>query len=489
MYIEELVYGTNLENTKTEFKQRILTGKDKQGFDEEIKWLKEIVAFSNSGGGKIYVGVDDKTHEVHPLDHTEVDKEARLVYEKIEERVSPSITPELKEIPVPGFLPTKYVLCIAVTPSKQLPVYLHIEGIPACFIREFGRTTAASPEQITELVIKNEDLSYDSYFTDEKIVITDFSTLSMAYSKENPGKEINQRLFESIGFCNSSGNLSRGALLFKDDYKDNLTLVKCTKYPGITRGTDVVSASENYQGNILNVINKAFDFVVSHSNNGYIKTPDSRKNYQSFPSRSLFEGIVNAYAHRNYFISGSQVMIDVFDDRLEITSPGSLLGNKELHDDKDIVSINPRRRNNVICNGLVLANYMEAKGSGFEKISDEYSGYGESFKPYVSSDSDSFTLVLPDLTFEGGVVGKDNPNPSIVLPIGLDGPYDEKILSHCYTKSRSLIDIASYLNLVPSTYLREKVLDPLVAKSFLHSSREGKKIFYQTNRNKVNLKS
>jgi len=74
------------------------------------------------------------------------------------------------------------------------------------------------------------------------------------------------------------------------------------------------------------------------------------------------EGIVNAIAHRNYFMNGSQIEINLFKDRLEITSPGALLGVKELQKEKNISSIIPRRRNEIICGVLEYCRYMESKG-------------------------------------------------------------------------------------------------------------------------------
>ncbi len=68
---------------------------------------------------------------------------------------------------------------------------------------------------------------------------------------------------------------------------------------------------------------------MNHSINGFKKEDVGRKDIFSYPAKSVAEGIVNALAHSNYFIQGSQIEINLFKDRLEITSPGTLLGYRK----------------------------------------------------------------------------------------------------------------------------------------------------------------
>ena len=184
-----------------------------------------------------------------------------------------------------------------------------------------------------------------------------------------------------------------------------------TQWPGDTKGSSTVLASQTFVGDLLTSVRVAQEFVSSHSANGFRKTDDARIDYVAFPPRSVTEGIVNAIGHRNYFITGSQVQVDVFKDRLEISSPGALLGVRELVREHDIASIVPRRRNSVICAVLASCRLMEEKGSGFDEIQEGYAGRGASHEPFVSADPSSFTLTLPDLTYEGGVIGEGTEVP------------------------------------------------------------------------------
>lgn len=486
MLINELIPDLNLENYVSEFKARLLTGVDKNHDDNELKWLKEIVAFSNTQGGSLYVGVNDISHEIEPLSHKEVDKTVQLLYQAMEKRIEPEINLKVKEIPLGKDKPDQYILRIDVAKSNSTPVYVHVNGVPACYIRQFGRAKIASPEQIASLVVASTRAAYDALPTNELFDESRFTKLKQKFLETNPGKAFDLKLLESIGFVDDAGHLSRGALLFADDCSDPLTLAKCSVFPTFDKGGNVVTASEAYQGCLFDVIDKVIAFVRNHSTTGYQKTATSRIDLSSFPERAVFEGTLNAFAHRNYFIFGSEIQFDLFPDRLEITSPGSLLGGKNLEKEKNIGSILPKRRNEVICRVFELVHMMEAKGTGLDKISQSYALSDENHRPFISCNDDFFTLTLPDLTFKDGVIGDDNPYPEIHLRQKIASDYDEKILSCCYAKKRSLREIASYLGISPSTHLRKDILGTLVEKNYLFMKQYGTAFYYFTNREKLN---
>lgn len=103
--------------------------------------------------------------------------------------------------------------------------------------------------------------------------------------------------------------------------------------------------------------------------------------------------LVNALIHRNYFELGSEVHIDMFDDRLEIYSPGGMIDGSTL-EGKDLMSIPSRRRNPVLADIFSRLNFMERRGSGFKKI---LGAYGESQKkPEFKTDFGNFLIVFPN---------------------------------------------------------------------------------------------
>lgn len=488
MHIEELLPGINLENERVEFKLRLESGIGAQkGDDLSVNWLKEIVAFSNSLGGTIYVGVDDKKHNVSPLTSIEFDKAANLVYSELRNKVEPNISVKIEEIPISDSVPTSYVMKIEVPASKQVPVFVHMNGIPVAFIRKFGRSEAANFDELRNLFVRSSGPLYDLLPTEKKASIDDFLAYGRIYENSN-GKKLTMRTLEASEMVDDKGFLTKGGHLFADQCKDELTLLKMTYYKGIDRGGDYVYAEEDFRGPLFECVNKAVEFVKNHSNIGYRKTPTSRVDYFSYPERSVFEGIVNAYAHRNFFIDGSQVSIDIFLDRLEITSPGSLNNGKIYKGLRDISSIEPNRRNRVICAAFRNIKYMEEKGSGFEKISADYVSVDEKHLPFIDADGMTLTLTLPDLTYKDGIVKEFGEAPEIVFLENSVAVHDKKILSYCYAKERTLVEIASYLGIAPSTYLRSGILGKLQEASLLYSTQRGKTIFYRTNTSAIDLK-
>jgi len=465
MFVEELIDEAFLESKTIEYKGIISEGKDKNGKSLELGWLKTLVAFANTEGGKLIIGVEDKTHKVVALDRNKTDSIILMVHRLIREKIDPVIDYEITGIPVKNIIPVRFIVCIQVNANKNLPVALHDNGLLGIYIRSYGRTDIASQEQIRDMVLMSDNTPFDTRFTDEIYQKKNFSKLFELISSN--GDKVEEKELISKNIISGDKKLSRGALLFKDNCDDMRTKLVATQWPGVTKGSSVVIASEEYTGNLLQIIKKAIEFIKNHSINGFKKEIETRIEYISYPGRSVTEGIVNAVGHRNYYIQGSQIEVNIFKDRLEITSPGALLGVRELHKEKNISGIIPRRRNEVICEILELCRYMEKKGSGFDKIEADYKGRGEEYRPYVSADSHSFTLTLPDLTFSGGVISQTKENPEVYVETVLEGKNDLKILSYCFGKYRKISEIADYVGVKPSTYFRKNVISRLVGKGLL----------------------
>lgn len=129
---------------------------------------------------------------------------------------------------------------------------------------------------------------------------------------------------------------------------------------------------------------------------------------------------------------------------------------------------------------------MEAAGTGFDKITEEYKEADEKHKPYIFSSSDHFTLVLPDLTYGPGIENGELPAITYV-PIPGGTEHDEKILSFCYYQARKASEIAGYLGISDSSYLRKQVLGNLKENGYLEESSVSRAKFYKTSHEMVSL--
>ena len=134
---------------------------------------------------------------------------------------------------------------------------------------------------------------------------------------------------------------------------------------------------------------------------------------------------------------------------------------------------------------------MEKKVSGFDNIESDYAGTGETFAPFITADANSFTLTLPDLTFEKGIIDKSlMPQDSYDVYIDeiTEGKNDLKILAFCYNNKRSVREIADRIGVTPSTYFRSKVINRLVTTGFLKEIKDAKGSKYISDTGKVKLK-
>lgn len=473
MYLEEIIDDIQLESDKFECKSKL-------NRDNIVGWLKTIAGFANAFGGNFYIGVEDKTNKLVGFDRADADNERNYFNNQVNEHLVPRpqmtisfVRYEIKE-------KERFIICVRVLESVIKPVVLKYKNIPSIFMRRDGFTNGATYEEIIEMSVKSKNAQYDILISDVKYDASKFTLLSDFYSAHNDGKVLSEKALRSMGFYNEEGLLANGALLFADDYQGKKTEVQCSVFSGFSKGSERIVTINRFDGNIISVINYIMEFMTQRMNHSMIKLGDTRKNIDAYPQRALFEGVINAVAHRDYFLDGTQIQVDMFKDRLEISSPGSFYRGEKLGKTYDLSGIISKRRNELITSVLVSCNVMEAAGTGFDKIIEEYKEAGETHRPYICSSSDHFTLVLPDLTYLDGV--EDNNIPILTfIPVPNGTDYDSKVLSFCYYQAHKVSDIAEYLGISDSTYLRKQVLGNLEKHGYLQNSKISRAMYFKTN--------
>lgn len=480
MYLEEIVEGIQLENDKFECKS-ILNREDVVG------WLKSVAGFANASGGDFYIGVEDKTNKLIGFDRKGADNERNYFNNQVNEHLTPRPQMKISFIRYETKNGERFIIRVSIPESVVKPIILKYKNIPSIFMRRDGFTNGATYEEIIEMSIKSKNTQYDLLVSDISYEPDQFSTLQAFYQDHNNGKELKEKFLKSVGFYNEEGFLLNGAVLFKDDYSGEKTGVQCSVFGGFNKGSERIITINRFQGNLIATIQYMMDFVNQRMNHSMIKLDDVRKNIDSYPQRALFEGVINAVAHRDYYLDGTQIQVDMFKDRLEISSPGGFYRGEKLGKTYDLSGIISKRRNELISGILVACNVMEAAGTGFDKIIEEYKEADEAHKPYIYSSSDHFTLVLPDLTYENGI--EDSKIPVLEFaPVPNGTEMDEKVLSFCYYQARKVAEIAEYLKVSDSTYLRKQVLGNLANNGYLEKSRLSRAMFYKTNPEMVEIR-
>lgn len=479
MYLEEIVTGLQMENDRLECKSIL-------NRDDVVGWLKSIAGFANASGGDFYIGVEEKTNKLIGFDRKAADQERNYFNNQVNEHLVPRPQLKISFIPYEIKGGERFVIRVNVLESPVKPVILNYKNIPCIFMRRDGFTNGATYEEIIEMSVRSKNTQYDILTSDVKYDSEKFSMLRTFYAEHNEGRELKKKALKSMGFYNEEGFLANGAVLFSDDYDGKKTEVQCSVFSGFNKGSERIVTINKFHGNITSTIGYIMDFVNQRMNHSMIKLENARLNIDAYPQRALFEGVVNAIAHRDYFLDGTQIQVDMFKDRLEISSPGGFYRGEKLNKIYDLSGIISKRRNELITNVLVACNVMEAAGTGFDKIMEEYAKVDEAHKPYIYASSDHFTLVLPDLTYTDGV--EDSGIPVLTfIPVPQGSEYDEKVLSFCYYQSHKVSEIAEYLGISDSSYLRKKVLGNLVANGYLEMNKVSRAKFYKTNREMVSF--
>ncbi len=479
MFLEEIIEDAQLENDRFEAKAML-------NHNDVVGWLKSIAGFANAGGGDFYIGVEDKTNKLIGFDRKAADNERNFFNKQVNEHLTPRPLMNISFVPYQINGKERFIIRIRIAESQVKPVILKYKNIPAIYMRRDGFTNGATYEEIIEMSIKSKKTQYDVLVSDVKYDPSRLSDLSSFYERHNKGARLKENALQSLGFMNNDGYLLNGAVLFLDNYHEGKTDVQCSVFSGFHKGSERIVTVNKFSGNITSTIDYIMNFVTQRMNHSFIKLNDGRINIDSYPERALFEGVINAVVHRDYYLDGTQIQVDIFKDRLEISSPGGFYRAEKLGKTYDLSGVISKRRNELIAGVLVACKVMEAVGTGFDKIMHDYADADSEHKPYVYSSSDHFTLVLPDLTYERGVADTSVPVLNFApVPQGTD--FDEKVLSFCYAKARKASEIAAHLGISDSTYFRKRVLANLENNNYLEKSKISKASYYKTNPDMVVL--
>lgn len=177
----------------------------------------------------------------------------------------------------------------------------------------------------------------------------------------------------------------------------------CTRWNGLNKSGGTIDALDDaeYAGSVISLIDNGEAFIKRNTRMMWRKTANSREEMPEYVERSYHEALINALAHRDYLVNGSEVHIDIYDDRMEIYSPGGMPDGSVIQE-RDPLTVPSTRRNPVLADIFNRLGYMERKGSGFGKILSGYEfqkNYAEDKKPSFRSDRYQFTVIMPNLNY------------------------------------------------------------------------------------------
>ena len=362
---------------------------DKKEMLEERKsksWLKSISAFANGIGGALIFGVSDDDELVGL-------KDPKDVSEKISETI------KTKMDPIPQIILEHYsengreFIIVKVPAGQETPYYYIGDGNRIAYVRIGNESVPADATALKRLVLRGSGSTYDSLSSRYPLDRYAFTKLRSVY-RQRTGLELEDSDFLML--------TNAGALL-ADESPMRFSRIFCTRWYGLSKASGVMEALDDKEisGSLITLLQGGEEFVRNNTKKRWKKTGNSRVEMPEYPERAVLECIVNGLIHRDYMILGSEVHIDIFDDRMEIYSPGGMMDGS-LVQNLDTDNISSKRRNPVIADVFSRMNYMERRGSGFKKIKEDYHNavnYRPELEPKFYSDISSFIVTLYNLNY------------------------------------------------------------------------------------------
>ena len=311
-------------------------------------WLKSVSAFANGSGGCLLFGIaDDDTI----IGLTDAKTDAEFISQKIKERIG-------------------------------------------------NESVVADSTEHKRLVLRGRNSSFDARPSDEMFEDYAFSKLRSRYYAWN-GLSFDNKLYRSFGLVDNKGILTYAGLLMADECPLRQSRVFCTRWNGKTKAGGSLDALDSAEitGGLVTLLEDTMSFIRRNNRTLWYKEPMQRIEIPQYMERCVMEVVVNALAHRDYLIQGSEVHVDMYDDRMVIYSPGSMPEGRLIQtmNLEDIPSV---RRNPIIADIFAQLGYMERKGSGMGKIINPIKAlpyFEEKMFPTFFSDRAQFTVTFPNM--------------------------------------------------------------------------------------------
>ncbi|MCG7848214.1 MAG: helix-turn-helix domain-containing protein [ANME-2 cluster archaeon] len=324
--------------------------------------VKTLVAFANTAGGCLFIGVEDDSKEVvgvlNPLD-----EEERLC-SLIADSIAPRLVPNIELMTVEG----KTVLGVEVYPSGSRPHWVKKEGhIDGVYVRLGSTNRKADRELIAELQRSVSGVSFD------EMSMPDLSVGDLDLDAAKKGfkgiRELNEEELITLKLLTrEQGRLvpTVGAMLLfgkKRDFHFPDAWIQCGRFMGRDKAYifDHTEIYEDLPGSVETVML----FLKKHAFRGADFSEIRRKDVWSIPLTILREALINAIVHADYSQKGAPIRVSFFDDRIEIENPGILLPGMTVEDVRQGVS---KIRNRVIARVFRELDLIEQWGSGFRRI-------------------------------------------------------------------------------------------------------------------------
>ena len=353
------------------------------------KYMKTVVAFANGRGGRIVFGVDDKTLNIVGMNPDTIFQTMDAITNAISDSCEPKIYPDVTLQSIDD----KTIIVVEIHPGPMRPYYIKNKGlVDGTYVRVAGTSRHAEGYMLKELILEGQNRYFDNepceYLEINEDDIKDLCDKMKKIAIENTWNDEEKAAIRDV----TKNILITWGILKEDNGKIIPTnayalltgkmQIQCAVFKGKTRAYFV--DRREFSGPIQYQVQLAFQYVLEKINMGMQIKGIYRQDVYELPINSVRELIANAVAHRNYLEPGN-IQVAIFDDRLEVTSPGMLLNTVSI---KKMIEGYSRLRNPAIANAFAYMKIIEKWGTGIPRILRECKEYGLKKPELIDFDGD-----------------------------------------------------------------------------------------------------
>ena len=380
--------------------------------EKSEKYMKTVVAFANGAGGRIVFGVDDKTLDIVGMDVDNLYKTMDAITNAISDSCEPAIRPDVAMQTVRD----KTVIVVEIFPGAERPYYIKSQGmIEGTYIRVSGTTRHVEDYMLKELILEGKNRHYDSEIC-QNMTVTDSEIETLCRSMKETAIQNTWQDSEKAKIKDITKNVLISWDILKEKegkvYPTNayalLTgrmfqqpVIQCGVFKGTTRAYFV--DRREFGGSIQEQMEAAYQYVLEKINLGMRIKGMYRQDVYELPTDSIRELIANAVAHRSYLEPGN-IQVALFDDRLEVTSPGMLLNNVTI---AKMMKGYSRPRNPAIARAFAYMKIIERWGTGIPRLFQACEEYGLPKPELIDFDGDFRVNMYRRVEGEFGLNGTD----------------------------------------------------------------------------------
>lgn len=351
----------------------------KREYTDDIK--KTVVAFANSDGGTIYIGIQDDGTVVGVAD---ADDTILRTTNASRDAIRPDVTLFVEcNIEV---MEGKKVIVITVQRGTARPYYVAKKGVrpEGVYVRQGASTVPATETAILNMIKETSGDCYEKARSLEQQLT--FERTAAYFERKNVAFGVQQKI--SLGLVGNDGTYTNLALLLSEQCQHS---IKLAVFEGSKK--TLFRERKEFSGSLLGQIEDAYECMGQYNHTRAEFRGLERIDQKDYPVEALREALLNAIVHRDYSFSAS-TLISIFDDRIEIVTVGGLVKGIALEDILLGVSI---LRNQNLAGIFYRLNLIEAYGTGVPKIMECYEESARSPKFEVTDHA--FKIMLPNRNF------------------------------------------------------------------------------------------